>query len=306
MQVCLLGTAAGGGFPQWNCNCNNCRGVRSGLVHACARTQSCVAISADSTHWFLLNASPDIRIQIEAFSPLTPPDTGRRGSPIAAVLLTDADLDHTLGLFLLREGLPQTIYSTSTVRSALTEGLSLLPVLSSYCGVQWREASSVDTPLLYADGSSSGIRYKAFSLPDKPPRYMRDHVAAGTGDRIGYFFQDEKTGGRLVFMPGVSALHSSLLPYLQECDALLLDGTFWDEQEMQNAVGATTSASQMGHLPVGGASGSLEQIAALPIRHKIYTHINNTNPMLIDDSPERMAVEAAGVTIGWDGLEIQL
>jgi pyrroloquinoline quinone biosynthesis protein B len=306
MHVCLLGTAAGGGFPQWNCNCNNCRGVRSGLLRAHARTQSCVAISADGARWFLLNASPDIHIQIEAFAPLAPPVSTRRGSPIAAILLTDADLDHTLGLFLLREGLPQTIYSTSTVRSALTEGLSLLPVLSSYCGVQWHEASSVDTQLLYADSSSSGIRYKAFSLPDKPPRYMRGHSAGSTGDRVGYFFRDERTGGRLVFMPGVSTLNKTLLSYLQDCDALLLDGTFWDDQEMQRAVGANASASQMGHLPVGGSGGSLEQIASLPIRHKIYTHINNTNPMLIDDTPERIAVEAAGITVGWDGLEIQL
>jgi len=153
MYVRLLGTAAGGGFPQWNCNCTNCQGVRSGTLQARPRTQSCVAISADKIRWFLLNVSPDIHRQIEAFSPLTPPADSSRGSGIAAILLTDADLDHSLGLFLLREGFQQTIYATATVRHALTEGLTLSPVLSHYCGIEWREASLTWTPLCYADRS---------------------------------------------------------------------------------------------------------------------------------------------------------
>ena len=136
MHIRLLGTAAGGGFPQWNCNCRNCQGVRSGTLQARTRTQSCVAISADDTHWFLLNASPDIRQQIESFPPLTPPAGSPRGSSIAAILLTDADIDHTLGLFLVREGLHQTIYATSTVHRALTEGITLTPVLSRYCTIE--------------------------------------------------------------------------------------------------------------------------------------------------------------------------
>jgi pyrroloquinoline quinone biosynthesis protein B len=306
MHVRLLGTAAGGGFPQWNCNCPNCQGVRSGVLQARSRTQSCVAISADHTHWFLLNASPDLRQQIEAFPPLTPPAGSPRGSSIAAILLTDADLDHTLGLFLLREGLHQTIYATSTVRHALTEGVTLAPVLSHYCGVEWREASPTWTQLCYADGSASGLLYTAFALPDKPPRYMRGREAANAGDRVGYCFIDEKTGGRLTFMPGVSALNETLMTYLHACDALLLDGTFWLENEMQVMAGSDASASLMGHLPVGGPDGSLEAIAPLPITHKIYTHINNTNPMLVEDSPEHALVKAAGIEIGWDGLELVL
>ena len=216
MHVRLLGTAAGGGFPQWNCNCTNCRGVRSGTLQTRSRTQSCVAISADNTHWFLLNASPDLRQQIEAFPPLTPPADSQRGSSIAAILLTDADLDHTLGLLLLREGLRQTIYATPTVRHALTEGLTLSPVLKHYCGIEWREASLTWTPLCYADHSPSGLLYTAFSLPDKPPRYMRGrHETPSTGDRVGYRFVDEKTGGRLVFMPGVGAFNKSIMTYLE-------------------------------------------------------------------------------------------
>jgi pyrroloquinoline quinone biosynthesis protein B len=306
MHVRLLGTAAGGGFPQWNCNCTNCRGVRSGTLQARSRTQSCVAISADNIRWFLLNASPDINQQIEAFPPLTPPAGSRRGSNIAAILLTDADLDHTLGSFILREGQQQTIYATATVRHALTEGLTLSSILNHYCGVEWREASPTWTPLCYADRSPSGLLYTSFALPDKPPRYMRGRETPSAGDRVGYHFIDERTGARLVFMPGVGALDESIMTHLHACDALLLDGTFWQENDMQIMIGSNDTASSMGHLPVGGPNGSLEVIAPLPIAHKIYTHINNTNPMLIEDSPEYALVKGTGVEIGWDGLELTL
>ncbi len=306
MHVHLLGTAAGGGFPQWNCNCTNCQGVRSGTLQARSRTQSSVAISADYTRWFLLNASPDICQQIEAFPPLIPSLDSRRGSNIAAILLSDADIDHTLGLLLLREGLHQTIYATATVRRALTEGLTISPVLSHYCTIEWRKASATWNQLCYADRSPSGLLYAAFALPDKPPPYMRGRETPSAGDRVGYRFIDEKTGGRLTFMPGVGILNDSIMTYLHTCDALLLDGTFWREDEMRVMVGSKLTAASMGHLPVGGPNGSLGVIAPLPITHKIYIHINNTNPMLVEDSPEHTQVKAAGVEIGWDGLELTL
>ncbi len=306
MHVRLLGTAAGGGFPQWNCNCTNCQGVRSGTLQARSRTQSCVAISADYTRWFLLNASPDICQQIEAFPPLTPSLDSRRGSNIAAILLSDADIDHTLGLLLLREGLHQTIYATATVRRALTEGLTISPVLSHYCTIEWRKASPTWTQLCYADRSPSGLLYSAFALPDKPPPYMRGRETPSTGDRVGYRFIDERTGGRLTFMPGIGTLNESIMTYMHACDALLMDGTFWREDEMRVMVGSEATAASMGHLPVGGPNGSLGVIAPLPITHKIYIHINNTNPMLVEDSPEHTQVKAAGVEIGWDGLELTL
>jgi pyrroloquinoline quinone biosynthesis protein B len=304
MRVRLLGTAAGGGFPQWNCNCENCRGLRAGTIQARPRTQSCMALSVDDRHWFLLNASPDIRIQIESFPPLIPPSDVWRGTSVAGVLLTDADLDHTLGLFLLREGLPLTIYATTFVRHALTAGLTLSATLECYCNVQWREPAHELTPLRYEDGSASGLSYAAYPIAGKPPRYMELHAVPQPGDRVGYRFVDEKTGGRLLFLPGLAFFDEVTQTYLQECDALLLDGTFWDEREMEERLVGTTPASQMGHLPVGGPYGSLAYIASLPIARKIYTHINNTNPMLVEDSAERAAVRAAGVEIGWDGLEL--
>jgi pyrroloquinoline quinone biosynthesis protein B len=276
------------------------------MLQTRSRTQSCVAISTDYTHWFLLNASPDICQQIEAFPPLTPPSGSPRGSSISAILLTDAELDHTLGLFLLREGLHQTIYATAAVRCTLTEGLALSSVINHYCTVEWRKASPTWTQLCYADHSPSGLLYTAFALPDKPPRYMRDRETSSTGNRVGYRFIDERTGGRLTFMPGIAGFNERILTYLHVCDALLLDGTFWHEDEMRGMIESNASASSMGHIPVGGPDGSLAVIAPLPITHKIYTHINNTNPMLIEDSPEHAQVKAAGIHIAWDGLELTL
>ena len=306
MRVCLLGTAAGGGFPQWNCNCANCRGVRSATVRAQPRTQSCVALSVDDRRWLLLNASPDVRMQIESFPPLSPPLDTMRGTSIEAIFLTDADLDHTLGLLLLREGPRLTIYATSPVRHALISGLALAPTLECYCNVEWREPSTELVQLLYADGSPSGLSYAAFPLAGKPPRYLERRAIPQVGDRVGYRFVDEKTGGQLVFLPGLASLDETVKVHLRNCDALLLDGTFWSEYEMREMHVGRTSATQMGHLPVGGPHGSLQQIAPLSIAHKVYVHINNTNPMLLEDSPEHAAVKEAGIGIGWDGLELVL
>ena len=306
MQVRLLGTAAGGGFPQWNCNCSNCLGLRSGTLRAQPRTQSCVAISADGRRWFLLNASPDIRFQIESFPALLPSPKTVRGTSVEGVLLTNADLDHTVGLLILREGVRLPVYATPRVRSALSNGLYVAHVLECYCGVDWREPAAEQGPLLCADHSPSGLHYVAFPVAGKPPRYLEGLVSPGLGDAVAYRIMDEATGGRLLFMPELAALDASTLSQMCDCEALLLDGTFWSENEMQTMGAGTIPAAQMGHLPVGGADGSLARIASLPVRRKIYIHINNTNPMLLEDSIERAAVECAGVEIGWDGLEFTL
>ena len=306
MHIRLLGTAAGGGFPQWNCNCRQCQGVRLGTLPAHARTQSSLALSTDGQHWFLLNASPDIRQQIEAFPPLTPPLSSMRGSRIAGIFLTDADLDHTLGLLILREGWPLTVYATSAVQQALTEGLLVLPALRHYCEVDWREPDTELTSLYYPDGTPAGLRYAACIVSGHAPRYMSETVVEQSGARVGYRFVDERTGGCLLYFPGLASLEESVRKLLPDCDALLLDGTFWSEEELQATHPAARGASAMGHWPVGGATGSLRQIASLPSKRRIYVHINNTNPMLIEDSPEYRAVHEAGVEIGQDGLEFTL
>ncbi len=305
MRVRLLGTAAGGGFPQWNCACPNCDGVRRGIVRASPRRECCVAVSADGRCWFLVNAPLDVRAQIESFPPLWPAGNVR-GSGVEGILLTGADLDQVLGLFALREGSRLTVHVTAGVRNTLAAGLSLPSALEPYARIDWREPPSVLTPLPTHEGMPSGLRYAAFHLPGRPPRYLREWAGRSAGDCIGYVLVDEATGGRLVIAPSVSALDSAILARLRECDVLFIDGAFWSEDEMPRLEAGTLRASDMGHVPVGGPDGSLAVIAPLPVRRKVYVHVNNTNPMLIEDSPERRLVESAGVEVGWDGMEIEL
>lgn len=301
MHIRLLGTAAGGAFPQWNCNCPNCVAARTQPARATPRTQSCIAISADEQRWFLLNASPDLRIQIESFPKLLS-KTGVRGSAIEGVLLTNADLDHVLGLFLLREGEKLVVHATAQTRAALSEHLGMERVLNHYCGIEWREPPALTgSRLTDRRGRATGISYAVFPVPGKAPRY------SDRGDVVGYEFIDDASGKKAIFLPDLAAMDESIIKRMSGCDLLLIDGTFWSENEMQeHGIAGAPTASEMAHLPVSGPHGSLRQIANLPIARKIYVHINNTNPMLLNDSPQRREVEAAGVEIGEDGMEILL
>jgi pyrroloquinoline quinone biosynthesis protein B len=231
MRIVLLGTAAGGGFPQWNCSCALCAEVRAGSSRSRPRTQSCIAISADGKGWFLLNASPDVRFQIESFRPLQAPTDRTRGTSIHAVLLTNADLDHTLGLLLMREGEPLIVHSSRPVQGALTTSFGT--VLESFCGTKWIDVPKTKTALLCRDGSPSGLLYSAFAVPGKPPRYVKQSASASPDQCIGYSFEDEKTGGRLIFVPDIAHMNLELIPLLSDCDLLLFDGTFWSEHEMR-------------------------------------------------------------------------
>jgi pyrroloquinoline quinone biosynthesis protein B len=305
MRVRLLGTAAGGGFPQWNCGCRNCGTARADPARARPRTQSSVAVSADGRRWFLLHASPDVRAQVESFPPLLP-DGPVRGSGIEGVLLTGADLDQTLGLLCLREGGPLTVHATAAVRRALDEGLRLTTVLACYAGVEWREPPARPAPLRSRDGTPSGLEYCAFPVPGKPPRYREGVSAPSPGDCVGYRVTDGRTGRRLVCVPGAADLDDAVLAECARADALLLDGTFWSEDEMARAGAGRVAASAMGHLPVGGPGGSLGRVQPLAGRRVVYVHVNNTNPILLEDSPARRLVEAAGAEVGWDGMEFQL
>jgi pyrroloquinoline quinone biosynthesis protein B len=262
-------------------------------------------VSGDDRHWFLLNASPDVLAQVESFPPLLPRGAVR-GTGIEAVLLTNADLDQTLGLLLLREGEALVVHATPAVRRSLTEGLNLAAVLACYSGVTWHVPPAELRPLPRRDGSPSGLRYVAFAVPGKPPRYREHGPEPSPGDTVGYCFQDEATGGRLAFVPHVAALDDRLLGWLADCDAILLDGTFWSEDELHVAGAGGLGAGAMGHLPVGGPRGSLGRVGRLPALHKVYLHVNNTNPMLREGSPERQAVEAAGMGVGFDGMEFLL
>jgi pyrroloquinoline quinone biosynthesis protein B len=295
--VRVLGAAAGGGFPQWNCGCPQCRAARDGSRPCRSRTQSSVAVSADYRRWFLLNASPDIRAQIESFPALHP--QGVRDSPLQTVLLTDAELDHTLGLLLLREAADLEVHATEAVHETLLKGTSLLQTLGAYTTVEWSTvATGKDVSL------ADGLSYRAFGVPtNKQARFATGEAKESV---VGYRITDGRTGRTLVYLPGAQRLTASVLAHLEGCTCLLFDGTCWQDDELIQLGVAPKTSRDMGHLPISGADGSLKQLAPLPIERKIYIHINNTNPILLEDSLERRIVEEHGLQVAADGLELEI
>jgi pyrroloquinoline quinone biosynthesis protein B len=296
MWLRVLGSAAGGGSPQWNCGCPVCAAVRAGA--GIARTQSSVAVSADYRRWFLINASPDIRTQIEAFPGLHPHDD--RTTPLDAVLLTDAELDHTLGLLLLREARAGLfLYATQAMHQTLYDGSGLLRTLERYCPVEWRPVvPGADLPL------ADGLCCRAFDVPTtKRPRFGPgvDH-----GRVVGYRLTDERSGGTLVYLPGVPALTSTLRAEIQGCQCLLIDGTCWRDDELVRLGLAGKTSREMGHLPIDGPDGSLAQLRSLAVGRTIFIHMNNTNPILLADAPERRIVADNGMEVAMDGLEVKV
>lgn len=298
----LLGTAAGGGFPQWNCWCPSCRVARHDPQAARPRRQSSAAISADGRQWFLLNASPDVRDQLAELVPDTP--AAIRHVPIEGVLLTDAELDHSLGLLLLREARHLPLFATAATRAVLEHDSRILPLTRAFADVPVTELR-LDTPqeLRNRDGSPSGISVEAFAVAAGPPKFARSH---DIGHTVGMVFRDQNSGKMCAFVPTCGELTPSLLERLARADVLLFDGTFWIDDELIALGIGDRTARQMDHLPISGRDGSLVQLATLPCRHRIYTHINNTSPILIEHSPERELVERAGLTVGVDGLSISV
>jgi pyrroloquinoline quinone biosynthesis protein B len=295
----ILGSAAGGGFPQWNCRCPTCDAARTGTA-ARPRTQSSLAIRGAAGPWFLANASPDLRQQIEPLAAAERAD-GVRAAPVAGILLTDAEIDHTAGLLLLRESsTPIRVYGSGAVRRALTDGYPVLPILEAYCGVEWRTLDPGGS--LAVDGSS--LEVEAFAAGGDAPRYL-----AGTGADVeasGLVVRDRSTGGVLTYVPGLARLDDGVLGRLAASDVVLVDGTFWRDDELVRLGISERTARQMGHLPLSGPGGSLEALARLERARVILVHVNNTNPVLLERSPERDAVVRAGLEVGDDGLEVEL
>jgi len=308
MHVILLGTAAGGGVPQWNCRCRNCRAARTGSGRVRPRSQSSVAISADRKRWFLLNASPDLARQCESFPPLHPTGRHSRQTPLQAVLLTNADLDHTLGLLSLRETSSLLIYASKETQFALTKGMALLPTLNKFCKTKICPVPFTRQRLRHVDKSACSLSFQAFRVPGKQPRFAagRKTAKANGSSAIGYKIVDEKTGRCLVYVPEMLALTPKVVSLLGDCDLLLFDGSFWSENELAENGIVGRSASQMGHLPIAGENGSLRGLSRVAGPQKIFVHINNTNPILRENSRERRQVLAAGWEIGQDGMEFKL
>ena len=302
MQILLLGTAAGGGFPQWNCWCPSCRVARADPRAAVPRTQSSAAVSADGLHWFLLNASPDVREQL-ARLPVSDP-IGARRVPIEGVVLTDAELDHTVGLMLLREAGRLPIYATPAVVEMLENGSHILPVTRAFADIPVTLlALGHPVPLTTREGADAGLTVEAFEVPAGPPRFA---PAAGVGHTVGVIIRDTAAGSSAAYVPGCAELDDALLARLGTADLLLFDGTFWTDRELIDLGISDRTAREMDHLAISGPGGSLERISALHCRHRVYTHINNSNPLLVERGPERAAVERAGVLVGEDGMAFTL
>ena len=296
MNIEILGSAAGGGFPQWNCNCRNCQAVRAGTFHGRARTQTQVAVSNGQRSWFLLNASPDLRMQIESSS-LLHPRGGPRDSPIAGVLLTSGDIDQIAGLLSLRELQPFRIYCTPSIRRILQEDNSIFAMLNRVpTQVSWTEIHpGQNFSLLDAAGNDSGICASVFSLGSRYPAYVSQKRAddlRGEEALLGVML--EASGRRLAYLPAVPAIDDALLQRLESADLLLFDGTFWTDDELIKVQGTGATAREMGHVPVSGADGSLRRLAGLRHPRKVFIHINNTNPMLDESGPEYREVRDAG------------
>lgn len=299
MRIRVLGSGAGGGFPQWNCGCPGCRAVREGTRPATPRTQSSIAVSGDGARWYLVNASPDVRAQIDAFPALHPgPD---RATPIAAVLLTDAEIDHTLGLLLLREGRGVEVHASRATHETLREGTGFLPTLERYCPVDWRPVEPGASVAL-----DEHLSYRAFDVPTAKKARFSSGAPDDVGRVLGYRFTDTATGAAAVYLPGVQELAPAVRAELDGVDTLLVDGTCWEDDELIALGLGVKTAHEMGHMAIGGAGGSLEQLAALPIRRKAYIHINNTNPILLEDSPQRRTVCERGMDVTYDGWEAVL
>lgn len=306
MQVKILGSAAGGAFPQWNCACPNCSALRAGSFCGKARSQAQIAISADGNSWFLLGASPDLRAQIES-TPKLHPGAGLRQSPVRGIVLLNADIDHVLGLLLLRELQPLCVFATESIRRILSEDNSMFAILQRVPEqVRWSDFVPASWfSLTDPSAHNSKVRCRALSVGEHFPAYVSPSKRAqlsGGETSLGAFVESP-SGKRLAYLPAVSRITDALREELECVDVLLFDGTFWSDDELIRIQGSGQTAKQMGHLP---ASCSLEQLAQLDRPRKIYIHINNTNPMLNEAGREYRQVRDAGWEIAEDGWQFEL
>lgn len=304
MKIRILGSAAGGGFPQWNCNCANCSGLRNGSIAATARTQSSIAVTENDSDWVLINASPDILAQLRG-APALQPARSVRDSGICAVLLMDAQIDHVTGLLMLRErSTPLPLYATTQVFGDLGAGLPLLNVLSHYCGVERHVIDLNDSAFTIAPLAST--RFAAIALDSKAPPYSPHRNDPHAGDNIGLRITDTVGGKSVFYAPGLGAITPAVAAAMRAADVLLVDGTFWTEDEMITLGLSKKPASQMGHLAQSGPGGMIEILDDMPAARKILIHINNSNPILREDSPERAILVAHGIEVAADTMEICL
>jgi len=316
MRIRILGSAAGGRFPQWNCGCGNCVAVRARKFPGKARTQAQLALSADGSTWFLAGASPDLAFQIESCPDLHPRAllNTPRDSPISGVVLASADLDHVLGLLLLRELQPLRVYAAPSILRILREENSMFGMLNRVePQVVWTPMTAdAPFPLFTAEGKDSGLRCEAHYLSGRYPKYVKREPAkpAGGEATAALFFYSESdsrtesaSGKRVAYVPAIGSLSDTLLEKIKHADLLLFDGTFWSDDELQRVQGSGETAHQMGHIPVEESLGLLGNIK---VGRKMFVHLNNTNPILNESSPEHQAVRQAGWEVAEDNWQLEL
>jgi len=307
MLAAILGAAAGGGFPQWNSNAPGCRRARAFDAFAPARTQASVAVSGDGGEsWVLLNASPDLRQQIEA-SDFLHPRTGLRSTPIAAVVLTGGDVDAIAGLLVMRERQPFTVYAAPRVLDVL-DANPIFEVLNRDIVARQAVELGVPVALHRPDGAACGLTVELFAVPGKVPLYLERAgeapAIAEDGNTVGACVRDGRK--RMFFIPGCAAMTPRLAERLRGADLVFFDGTLWQDDEMIRAGLGPKTGLRMGHMSLAGPHGTLAAFAGLGVQTKVLIHINNSNPVLLDDSPESAEVRSQGWTVGYDGMRIEL
>jgi pyrroloquinoline quinone biosynthesis protein B len=304
LKIRVLGSAAGGGFPQWNCNCPNCKGYRTGTLKARARTQSSIAVAAEAS-WVLVNASPDVLAQLKSNPDLQPGRTVR-DTAIAGIILVDGQVDHTTGLYMLRESArPWPIWCTDSTYADLTRGNPVLGVLKYFCGVDRRRIGTEGTG--FTVDAVEGVRWRALPVAGKPAPYSPNRDSPVPGDNLALVIEDESSGQSAVYAPGLSAMDDATWRAMQSAACVLVDGTFWTDDEMIRLGVSTKRARDIGHLPQSGPGGMLEWLDRLPPEtRRILIHVNNTNPILDEDSAESAELARRGVEVAWDGMEIVL
>jgi pyrroloquinoline quinone biosynthesis protein B len=307
IEAVVLGSAAGGGFPQWNSNAPACRRARAGDKTAVPRTQASLAVSANGREWFVLNASPDLRLQIEAASAMHPRD-GLRSSPIAGVLVPGGDVDAVAGLLHLRERHRFSVYAPARVLAVIAAN-PIFQVLAPDC------VERVELPLdrqieLAGTAGPSGIAVIAFAVPSKVPLYLetggQDPGIAEEGDAVGLQIIGNETGKSFYFIPGCAVMTEPLRQRLTGSELVFFDGTLWRDDEMIRLGVGDKTGRRMGHISMSGDDGAIAAFRDLRVKRRIFIHINNSNPVLLDDSPERQLAEAAGWEIAYDGMEVRL
>lgn len=307
LHILVLGSAAGGGVPQWNCNCANCHSARAGNGVA-PRTQSSIAVSANGADWFLFNASPDLREQIAA-NPALQPREGRRHSPIVGAVLTNGDVDHVAGLLSLRESQPLAVYATPRVHAVLRAN-AIFNVLNPAFVERRALRLDTQTALTTRPGTPFGVTVEPFAVPGKVALWLEDAAAANFGstaeDTVALKVTDAGTGASFFYMPACAEVTPEIARRVNGAPLIFFDGTLWQDDEMAAAGVGTKTGQRMGHISMSGPAGSIAAFRDLGVKRRVYIHINNTNPALHDDSRERREAEAAGWEISYDGMELTL